>query len=105
MLFRGGLRGAEPCVGVETEAVGEAMVVSSGDCMAADLGSGGRESSTGKRRLWIVVRRREIIGPSYSGGCSNREGGSPGGCLAGNAADASWVRESLGLEYTVQARG
>lgn len=33
VLFRGGRRGAELWVGVEMEAVGEAMVVSSGDCM------------------------------------------------------------------------
>lgn len=35
VLFRGGRRGAELWVGVETEAVGDVIVVSSGDCMAA----------------------------------------------------------------------
>jgi len=59
VLFRGGLRGAEPCVGVETEGVGEAMVVSSGDCMAAvfdgALSGVGREGATG----WSSINCRK----------------------------------------------
>jgi hypothetical protein len=61
VLFRGGLRAAEPCVGVETEAVGEAMVVSSGDCMAAVAdavrpGTRKEEMSTG----WSSIDCRKV---------------------------------------------
>lgn len=63
VLFRGGRRGAELWVGVEMEAVGEAMVVSSGDCMAAGSRRGtvknGKRSFDREGRLVIFVICRE----------------------------------------------